>query len=192
MSDYFSGYVADEPHPYFWSAPEMATNCELCYRPREDAIHMTDIELTEGSTNDKPPAFVPDPDGEAGPERHAEHPGWAYALSSDATSRAGALAEVETLLAGYVAAVAPSMEIKDHLRVATAVAGPLLEAVGQASDKVVVRIGGRATPGHANVPGPDESITITVAVVDVPEPPEDLVDESAPIVVDGGSFLPVE
>lgn len=37
---YFLGHEADQPHPYFTSAPEPAGICELCRLPKDDLIHI--------------------------------------------------------------------------------------------------------------------------------------------------------
>ena len=124
------------------------------------------------------------------PERQAERTGWAYAISTDA--QAVTEVGIGSAVAGYIEVTNPTDEVKEHLAAARRAAEILVEALGVSTDKVVIRVAGRATPGHEQVPGPDEMITVSVSVVDVPDPVEDEEPEGAPVVVEGGSFVQVD
>lgn len=123
-------------------------------------------------------------------------PSWAFALATDPTGDPGAA--LKRVVDAYVATTEPPTEVRDVVFALQDAFDGVLDHWRAATDgaRYVVRIGGRATEGHACIDGDDELLTLSIAVLD-PEPPPPAVDggEGEPVVavpVDGGSYVPVE
>lgn len=155
---------------------------------------ITDMAVTDDTTAPVPadtaltkPPFVASTD-EPPPERLTGVETWPFALSTDPVPVEDAGAALDALVASYRAAVDPSGEVVDLLNVAVSAATDMADAM---IGTVVIRIGGRATPGHRNVAGTDESVTITVSVIEV-TPVEENPEVVDPVAIEGGTFTPVE
>jgi hypothetical protein len=117
-----------------------------------------------------------------------------YAIATILCSKSDAVDRANQAITGYADRVSPSSEIQDHLDAARVAVAALVEAVGTDEDYMVIRVAGRATPGHGVVNGSDELISVSVSVVDAPPPQATPVVDVAtyPVDVDGGSFVPME